>query len=231
MSDQYRTVPVTAAPYLREFATEPDNHRRQAANSYAKQAARPKLEPADVAEFLGVPASEISVAIQEALVPLLHEFERLREAEAVSTRRILYLEDAADRHPFLKCLNRRSFLRDLDVFLQGGNVDGTLAVMHVSGVEIRRDRLGLTAAEHATAAILDVITAQLEPADLVGCLGGTDFAILFPAQDKDLVKKRLQPVLAQLTEQGFGPSLGLVTAQPMADAMTLIKDADQVRNA
>ena len=180
MSD-YRAERVLGSPASTEFPPQHDLPQRRGYTAYASAAAtgRPaKFSFNDVASVLGLPAGALGPELLKALEPILEELDALRWQADQDDRRRALLERAANRHSLLPCYNRRAFLRETDAVLGDGEVDGTLALLHVGGVESLRLVHGLQAADGALRHACATILGNLRASDMVGCIGGSDFAVL-----------------------------------------------------
>lgn len=185
MGNDYRTQPVDPSWIVHEQRHDHEGGRRQPP-PHAYEQARPPAHPSaeDAASVAGVPADRVTPEILAAITPLMTEIERLRGGAEQAAHRISWLEQQGDRHPVVPCLSRRAILRELEKFLgRGEEMDAILAVIQVGGFEDMRTRHGLAAAEAGLRQVAACIIAALRAADLAGCLGFSDFAVVMPATD------------------------------------------------
>ncbi len=177
----YRAERVLGSPAVTEFPQQHDLPQRRGYTAYASAAAAgapAKYTFTDVAVVLGLPAGTLSPALMKALEPLLEDLDALRWQADQDDRRRAVLERVADRHSLLPCYNRRAFLREADAVLADGEAVGTLALLHVGGVESLRMAQGLQAGDGALRHACATILGNLRASDMVGCIGGSDFAML-----------------------------------------------------
>ncbi|MBC7905715.1 MAG: diguanylate cyclase [Rhodospirillaceae bacterium] len=218
MTSDYRTERVEPSPRVQGYTKQgTDGSRRHFLPHAYEQPPRPIPHPSadDVASVLGLPADQVTPAVLAALVPLLAEIDRLHFHSDQTERRLAWLEHQSDRHSVVPCLTRRALVRELDSLMTGGNSHGSVALVQVAGVEALRQIHGLLAGEGALRHIAANIIGALRTTDVVGCLGGSDFAILMPGTDPDHARAKLEEICARLTAPPFtwlGQQISLVPA-------------------
>lgn len=205
MGDAYRTEPVQRSLMINEFAGEHDTSRRQPPFHAYENHDQPKGHPsaADLASVLGLPAEAVSPALLAALVPLLSEMDRLRWELDQAERRLNWRERQADRHSIVPCLSRRAFVRELETLLLGGDAHGSLAVLQVAGIEALRQIYGMAAGDGALRHCCANILGALRSTDLVGCLGGSDFALLLLGADADEARDKLDEIVGRIKDPAY----------------------------
>lgn len=203
MSSGYGTEPILRTAIINEFAHDRDAHQRPR-DPYRKasQAPAPEHSVEDVAQVLGLPAGEVRPEVLAAVSRLLAEIERLRWEKAQDDCRIDQLRQLADRHTVVPCLNRRGFVRSLEDYLlgQGG---GVVAVLHVARIELLRMVHGQTAGEGALRHVCAVILSTLRSTDVVGCIGGSAFALLLPGCTPMDARMRLARICVAVNDPGY----------------------------
>jgi GGDEF domain-containing protein len=241
MPSDYRTERVDPIPRVTDHPPghEGASRRHLPPHAYEGPRSPPHHPPAaDVASVLGLPVDAVTPALLAAVTPLLAEIDRLHWATEQGERRAHWLERQSDRHSVVPCLTRRAFVRELDSFLVGGDCFGTVALVQVAGVEALRQLFGLAAGEGALRHIAAVILGALRASDMVGCLGGSDFALLLPGTSEDQARLKLDSICARLVEPPFTwldhriplkPAFGLHPLVPGDSAEAAIAAADMVR--
>lgn len=221
MGDGYRTEPLHRSMPINDFAGEHDPSRRHPPpHAYANHD-QPKGHPsaADLASVLGLPAESLSPALLTALVSLLSELDRLRWELGQAERRLDWRERQADRHSIVPCLSRRAFVRELEFLLLGGDVHGSLAVLQVAGIEALRQIHGMAAGDGALRHCCANILGGLRSTDLVGCLGGSDFAVLLLGAGADEARDKLGEIVGRIKDPAFtwlGQRIPLIPAFGLA---------------
>lgn len=224
MSDDYRTERVFHPTAIHDFGHDPrDGQRRHLpAHAYENPDKKSPHSIADVASVLGLAAEQLGPEALSAMAPLLSELERLRGKVEQFERRQAWLEQQSDRHSVVPCLSRRAFMRELDGHLAGGG-RGVSALLQVAGVEALRQLHGLAAGEGALRHLCANIIGTLRSTDLVGCLGGSDFAILLPGADREHAQRKMAEIVARL---GDPPYIWLGQRIPLQPAWGLHVLAD-----
>ena len=192
----------------------------------------------DVAAVLSEEHS-LSPAMQARFLELAEQAERLRgEVERVRMHES-YLEGAADRHPTLPALNRRAFMGGLTRLLQASEraeLPGSLAVLHVSGIEAVREAHGLEAASAALTFVAEEIMTELRQTDLLGYLDSSDFAIALAVAEHEGAKAKIDRIATTLAATPFlwedrpvvlGVTAGMVHFKEGGTADSLLAAADQ----
>jgi len=240
MSDDYRAERVLGVPKATEFPQQHGSPQRRGYQAYAAKHPEPPLQHSihDVALLLGLDAETLSPAVVSAVMQLLAEIDRQRGLAEQNERRRAFLEQVADRHSVVPCLTRRAFLRELDGVLQSGEEAGTVAVLHIGGIERICQIQGMAAGEgalrHAAAAIIGATRAS----DLVGCLVGSDFGVLLLGTNALAADDKLEEICRRIN----GPSytwagqpmplaclFGLATPSQGDTAEAVVAAADRAR--
>ena len=240
MTDEYRAERVLGVPRATEFPSQHGTPQRRGYQAYAAKHPEPPLQHSihDVALLLGLDAETLSPVVVAAVMPLLAEIDRLRGQAEQNERRCAYLEHAADHHSVVPCLNRRAFLRELDGVLQSGEEVGTVAVLHIGGVERLCQIHGMAAGEgalrHAAAAIIGAIRAS----DLLGCLVGSDFGLLLLGTNGLAADDKLEEICGRIKAPPYRWAdqpvvltclFGLAVPEPGQTAEQVVAVADRAR--
>lgn len=239
MGEDYRTERVSRSNFIHEMGRDGHEGQRRHLPPHAYEApGKPAPHnPADAASVLGLPAGAVTPEVLQALLPLLAELERLRWKEQQSDRRQTWLEQQSDRHSVVPCLARRAFMRELDNYLGGGGL-GVVALIQVAGVEALRQLHGLAAGEGALRHICANIIGALRNTDVVGCLGGSDFAVLLPGADLAHARLKLDEILTHMADPPFSwlgqriplqPAVGLHALAAGEGAEQAVAAADRQR--
>ena len=142
---------------------------------------------ADSVAFLGVPAAEMTPAVQAAIQTLLGELDSLRTEVGRLKERLKSAEDLADRDALTPLLNRRGFLRELSrvrTFAQRYGSPASLVYFDLDGFKAINDRYGHAAGDAALLAVADRLLANVRESDVVGRMGGDEFAIVLVQTDQ-----------------------------------------------
>ncbi|MFI4950741.1 MAG: GGDEF domain-containing protein [Caulobacterales bacterium] len=142
--------------------------------------------PVDTTEFLGIGAAEMTPAVSGAVQTLLGEIDDLRGEVARLKARLAEIEDLADRDALTPLLNRRAFLRELGrtrTFAQRYGSPASLVYFDLDDLKGVNDRLGHAAGDAALKAVAERLIAHVRESDVVGRMGGDEFAVILAQAD------------------------------------------------
>lgn len=198
----------------------------------------------DAFEIEGL-AAEITPAAQRVLDSLAAEIEPLRRQLEMAREREQNLREDLARHAFLPVPGRREFLRELNHVLNHLNDLAALpsiAVLHVVNADDVRRQYGRAALDRFLVHVAQGISRLLQPTDVLGSLGGSDFAVILLGADTRTARERAVGIARSLSawplsEGGAQLVPRLITgaaeisAGSSADATIRAADADLLRNA
>lgn len=165
--------------------SEPFSAMRRRALAQAGAQARPTATP-DTAEFLGVTEMEMTPAVRGAIQTLLGEIDDLRGEVTRLKGRLREIEDLADRDALTPLLNRRALLRELGrirTFAQRYGSPASLVYFDLDDLKGVNDRLGHAAGDAALKAVAERLLAHVRESDVVGRMGGDEFAVILAQAD------------------------------------------------
>lgn len=220
-----RNTPVTGAS-------------RRGAASAGTTGAATAARRADSVAFLGVPAAEMTPAVQAAIQTLLSELDDLRNEVGQLKGRLQAAEDLADRDALTPLLNRRGFLRELSrarTFAQRYGSPASLVYFDLDGFKAINDRYGHAAGDSALKTVSDRLLANTRESDIVGRMGGDEFALVLVQADQvtaeakaaalaDAVQR--DPVAFEGGTARIGISYGVREIAPDSEPEALIAQAD-----
>lgn len=166
---------------------EPLSAIRKRAPAPAGAAATASSSKPDSVGFLGVPQAEITPAVQAALTTLLTEVDDLRGEVGRLKARLAEAEGLADLDSLTPLLNRRAFVRELGrvrTFAQRYGSPASLVYFDLDGFKTINDRYGHAAGDAALTAVAERLQAQVRESDVVGRMGGDEFAIVLVQADR-----------------------------------------------
>ena len=146
----------------------------------------PSTKPADSTEFLGIGETEMTPAVRGAVQTLLSEIGDLRGEVARLKARLAEIEDLADRDALTPLLTRRALLRELSrirTFAQRYGAPASLVYFDLDDLKGVNDRLGHAAGDAALKAVAERLLANVRESDLVGRMGGDEFAVILAQAD------------------------------------------------
>jgi diguanylate cyclase (GGDEF)-like protein len=164
---------------------EPFSAMRRRALAQAGAAVR--AAPADKADFLGISEAEMTPAVKGAVQTLLTEIDDLRGEVGRLKTRLAEAEEIADRDALTPLLNRRALVRELGrirTFAQRYGSAASLAYFDLDDLKSVNDRFGHAAGDAALQAVAERLRANVRDSDIVGRMGGDEFAVILVQADQ-----------------------------------------------
>lgn len=174
--------------------------RRALAQAGAQVASAP---PSDTTAFLGLTDQDLTPAVQAALSTLLTEIDDLRGEVGRLKSKLTETEGLADRDALTPLLNRRAFLREVGrirTFSQRYGAPASLVYFDLDGFKSVNDRYGHAAGDAALRAVAERLLANVRESDLVGRMGGDEFAVILAQADQSVAEAKAR-ALAHAVER------------------------------
>lgn len=178
--------------------------RSVAAAAYAKRVeaatGADAVEPV-AASVLGIPESEFTPKVRDAIMNLMGEVDTLRRELDRTQKRLEEVEKSADQDQLLPVLNRRAFVRELTRQISAIERYKTPTSLiyfdlnHFSQVNDVHGHAGGDAALHHFA---DVLIHNIRDSDIVGRLGGDEFGILLSHASQEQAHKKADQLAEKL---------------------------------
>ncbi len=181
-------------------------------------------------------AGEITPAVQALLEKLAGEIEPLRAELRLAREYEQQLRKELARHAFLPVPGRREFLRDLNHVLnhiKDLTVPPSLALLHVRSADEIRRRYGRDALDRVLADVAVRIGEKLGANDVLGNLGGNDFALILLGVDPVDARTKMESLVAELARSSPGGAtlvdvmVGVAGIQVGMSAEAAIQAADK----
>ena len=217
---------------------EPFSDMRKRALAKAGAQLRGSTQPADSTAFLGLTEADMTPAVREALQTLLAEIDDLRGEVGRLKVRLAETEGLADRDALTPLLNRRALIRELSrirTFTQRYGSAASLVYFDLDDLKGVNDRFGHAAGDAVLKAVADRLVANVRESDLVGRMGGDEFAVILVQADQATAEAKAAS-LAQAIEREplrFGEwtapvhlSYGVIEIAADAEPESLIASAD-----
>jgi diguanylate cyclase (GGDEF)-like protein len=143
-------------------------------------------EAVDIAAFHGLNQDDLTEKARIAMMELIAEIGELRQELARNRKRIAYLSNLADHDDLSTALNRRAFLRELShaqVLARDYGAVNALLFVTVENLKEINERYGHQAGDEMIEHVAAVMLRHLGKADVVGRLGGAEFAVVLVGHD------------------------------------------------
>ncbi len=140
-----------------------------------------RLDPATEIAIAGIPESELTPRVQQAILTLMAEVSRLREELARSNERLEELERLADEDPLTGLFNRRAFVREVTRFAAYADryrTPSSILFFDVNDLKVLNDTYGHETGDQALLHVARRLRANVRSTDVVGRLGGDEFGVL-----------------------------------------------------
>ncbi|HZZ36702.1 MAG TPA: GGDEF domain-containing protein [Caulobacteraceae bacterium] len=192
----------------------------------------------DASAFMGLGEVELTPSVRAALATLVAELEDLRSEIARLKARLAEAEEAADRDPLTPVKNRRAFCRELHriaTFARRYGSPASLIYFDLDGFKAVNDRYGHAAGDAALQAVAERLTANVRESDIVGRMGGDEFAVVLIQADRQTAEAKAASLAALIEGQPvrFGDwsaplhvSYGVCEIDPENEPETSIAQAD-----
>ena len=194
--------------------------------------------PRDSASIMGIPADELSPNVQQAVMTLMAEVDRLKRDLDTSKERMRELEDMADQDPLVPVLNRRAFMRELERAMSYAKRYGGIAsVVYLDLDDFKQinDVHGHAAGDAVLRAVVDLLLTNTRQSDVIGRIGGDEFAVILMQTPIDLATEKAKSLLSLMRglEVAFedrivrpSASAGLSSIDDGEDAAAVLAQAD-----
>lgn len=211
--------------------------KRALARAGAQVVAREVAAP-DSAAFLGLSEADMTPKVVEALKTLMTEIEDLRGEVAMLKLRLNEAQNLADMDVLAPVLNRRAFLREMKrvaSFAQRYGSPASVVFFDLDNFKSVNNRFGHAAGDEALRAVAKRLQANVRESDLVGRMGGDEFAVLLAQADKETAVSKAQSLADAIRDQPvqFGEwsaplhvSWGVREIEPGADPEVALTEAD-----
>jgi diguanylate cyclase (GGDEF)-like protein len=166
--------------------------------------AQVRAQPADSTEFLGVPEGELTPAVKAALQTLITEIDDLRGEVGRLKARLAETEDLADRDALTPLLNRRALMRELGrirTFAQRYGAPASLVYFDLDDLKGVNDRFGHAAGDAVLKAVAERLVSQVRESDLVGRMGGDEFAVVLAQADQAVAEAKAAALVRAIEAQ------------------------------
>jgi diguanylate cyclase (GGDEF)-like protein len=138
-------------------------------------------EPPQALANLGLQASELTPAVRAALARLSDQVKALQADRARLNQKLREAEDLADADTLVPVFNRRAFVRELTrviSFAARYGVQASVVYFDLDGFKQINDRFGHAAGDLILKAVGQTLLANIRESDLVGRVGGDEFAVI-----------------------------------------------------
>ncbi|EJL23509.1 diguanylate cyclase (GGDEF) domain-containing protein [Caulobacter sp. AP07] len=212
--------------------------RRRALTEAAGPAVARAVVAADKAGFLGLSEDDLTPQVQGALKTLMVEIDDLRAEVGRLKFKLNEAQGLADMDVLAPVLNRRAFLREIKrvaAFAQRYGSPASLVFFDLDGFKAVNDRFGHAAGDEALKAVAQRLLAHVRESDVVGRIGGDEFAVLLVQADQQTAASKAETLAAAVRDMPvqvgewsvpLKVSYGVREIEPGADPEAALAEAD-----
>jgi diguanylate cyclase (GGDEF)-like protein len=194
---------------------------------------------ADVTTIMGIPESELTPKVRDAIMALLGEVEQLRRELRESQNRMQHLEKLADEDTLAPIANKRAFLRELNRIMsysQRYKVPSSLIYFDLNGLKAVNDTHGHVAGDAVLLHVANLLIESIRGSDLIGRLGGDEFGVILANADQMSAAEKAQTLARAIETTPFlwegehipiSVAFGAYCFQPGEDTTTALANADR----
>lgn len=167
----------------------------------AVSGAAPARNINDTASVLGIPGTEMTPKVRDAIMTLMAEVQNMRQELEIAHRRISELEKLADQDSLIEISNRRAFVREMTRMISYSDrygINSSLIFLDMNDLKVINDTHGHKAGDMALVHIAKTMIGELRDSDIIGRLGGDEFGIILPKADESNADAKAQQILASL---------------------------------
>lgn len=191
------------------------------------------------AAVLGIPESEFTSRVRDAVMGLLSEVRGLKDELERAKARLEAAERAADQDQLLPVLNRRAFVRELNrhiSFAARYGSPASLVYFDLDDFKRVNDTYGHAAGDAVLAHFAATLGSHVRESDVVGRLGGDEFAIILTHAEEEQANRKAASLLDYLNANPaqwngqvlpVGVSYGAFELKPSDSAETAMARADE----
>ncbi len=192
----------------------------------------------DSASIMGIPSEELTPRVQQAVMTLMGEVDRLKRDLEQSRKRLRDAEDMADQDPLVPALNRRAFERELERMMSYvKRYGGTASLIYIDLDHFKEvnDVHGHAAGDAVLHAVVDLLLENTRQSDLVARIGGDEFAVLLMQTPVDVAITKAESLLELIKAMGvtfedkvlrMSASAGTAALEDGADGAEVMARAD-----
>ncbi|MBU6298728.1 MAG: GGDEF domain-containing protein [Alphaproteobacteria bacterium] len=156
------------------------------------------------ASVLGIPESEFTPRVRDAVMTLMGEVDNLRRELQQTRERLEEVERTADQDQLLPLLNRRAFVRELMryiAFTDRYGTPATLIYFDLDGFKAVNDTFGHAGGDAVLNHFAETLLGHVRDSDVVGRLGGDEFGVLLSHANQEQGAKKADQLADKLRAQ------------------------------
>jgi diguanylate cyclase (GGDEF)-like protein len=171
--------------------------------------AEPDLPPdlaLRVAKIFGVPESHLSPEVRTAFSVLIAEIDSLRLDVDQLKHSLATAEASADHDALVPVYNRRAFMREASKVLslvKRHEIEASLIYFDLNNFKHINDQHGHAAGDIVLRTIAEILLRQTRETDIVGRIGGDEFAVVLTHLGPAAAKVKAEALAAAICTERF----------------------------
>ncbi len=197
------------------------------------------INPEEELNIHGIPADEMTPNIKAAFDSLMEEVKALRSERVRLRTALKKAESLADSDPLSGVFNARAFLREMGrvmSFSQRYEFSSSVLFFDLNGFKAINDNYGHAAGDAIISAFAKTLAANIRESDIVGRVGGDEFAILLAKATEDEAHFKASQLVSAIDKirvpwgnvtLTIGATIGVYEVQPKDTPQNALKFADE----
>ncbi len=160
----------------------------------------------DTVQVMAIPPEEMTPRVQQAIMSLMEEVDKLRRELDATQRRLREMEDVADTDVLLPVPNRRAFVRELNrmiSFSQRYGTPSTLMFIDLNDLKIVNDKYGHDVGDKALFHVARLLADNVRSTDVIGRLGGDEFGVILAQADENIGAEKAESLAKLIADNPF----------------------------
>ncbi|HLT77809.1 MAG TPA: GGDEF domain-containing protein [Ferrovibrio sp.] len=156
-------------------------------------AAAPVAPPAATATVMGIPETELTPRVRDAIMRLMGEVDQLRNELNRTRHRLAELERLADRDTLTPLYNRRAFVRELSramAHVERYGRPSALIYFDLNGLKEINDKHGHAAGDAALIQVGQILLDNTREVDVLARLGGDEYGVILSETDAQQAREK-----------------------------------------
>ncbi len=160
----------------------------------------------DPFSLASIPKSELTPKVQSAMSELMQEIDRLKDELHTAHKKVSILENIAEEDSLVPVLNRRGFTKELEKtisYAKRYKVPASVLYIDVNHFKEINDTYGHKIGDEALLHISEFLLKNVRQSDIVGRIGGDEFAIILQKADQKGAETKAKQLIEALIKYPY----------------------------
>lgn len=187
----------------------------------------------------GIPTNEMTPAVKAAFASIMEELKALRSERVRLKDALRRAESLADSDPLSGVFNARAFVREMGRVISFGQryeIPSSVLFFDLNGFKAINDNYGHAAGDAIISSFAKTLGANIRESDIVGRVGGDEFAILLAKATQDEAQFKADQLANAIDKirvpwgnltLTIGATIGVYEVQVKDTPQTALKNADE----